>query len=580
MIHQELLRRAVAEDDVVLAEFVEALGGPILKRLATVPALGGSGRPPAPQEKCPSGLRPFPPEALERFSAMQDQSMVTHVLNGIFAAMRIARELPPAKALSDEEVRLWLLAYVVHDYGKVYGGPIPAGDVPGIREAIGSLGDSLGFERFLPAWKDYLDDIAFLAQNTQTVEGANLDLQSFRLRLPPRRLEVLRLLASYADILVHVTSPADVVHRAADGRDRATNLREKLDILFGVEQAPRLAYHRLREVRGLLSNLVNNAVMQELRSRGYEPYLFFPNGVVYLRRGPGDGGLDLAQLAERAWASIVRIVADSETFGVRRAGTGPIASSALFELVGLPGVLAVGSREAMRITTSHAVARLYGFYTGESVNDTLKRLGDAEKVEQAQEELVGQKGLPHDVRVHRLGEFLTFAYRAVRERYKGIPDPAEPLLSALGLEQSVTAAEATQQKGGTYFGWFYAAARYVAGHPGIDDAQIEEVMSRVGEEMARWVEEKGGVARASGGMRESVQQHIVANVELGGVGTGPVARSSFPAELASYMRNKDRGQPLCSLCSSPFDSVVQEQVEVPFGNQQYSNRNPLASGKV
>jgi CRISPR type I-D-associated protein Csc3/Cas10d len=49
-----------------------------------------------------------------------------------------------------------------------------------------------------------------------------------------------------------------------------------------------VAYHKLAEVRGFLSNQVNNATMRYL-SRFYPtdqeqliPYLYFPNGVVYL----------------------------------------------------------------------------------------------------------------------------------------------------------------------------------------------------------------------------------------------------------------------------------------------------------
>lgn len=578
MIHQELLRGAIAAEDVVLGQFVETLGGAILKRLATVPALGGSGKPVVPPEGRPPRLEPFPPEALERFSAMHDQSMATHIFNGVFAAMRIARKLPPAKALSELEQKVWLLAYVVHDYAKVYGGNLRAGDVSGIREAIGALGESLGFAQFLPEWRDYVHDIAFLAQNTQTVEGANLDVSSFRLRLPLRRLEVLRLLASYADILVHITSPADIVHRGSDGRDRATNLREKLDILFGAGSAPTLAYHRLREVRGLLTNVVNNVVMQELTARGYEPYLFFPNGVVYLRMGPPEGDVDVAELADRAWAEIVRLVGESESFGVRRAGTGLIASSALLELTGLSGGLAAGRRAAMRLATGHAVARLYGYFTGESVNDVRKRLGD--QAEQAQEELVREKGLPHDVRVDRLGEFLSFAYRTVRDWDRRLPDPAEPLLAALDLAQSVTPDEATRQKGGTYFGWYYAAARYIEQHPGIDDAEIDDLLGRLSDTIVAWVDQKGALNQEGAGIRRSVTTYVASLIELGGV-TGPSApRSEFAAELTSYMHNKDRGQALCTLCSTPFDSVRQEAVEVPFINQQYSNRNPLAGGAV
>ncbi len=58
------------------------------------------------------------------------------------------------------------------------------------------------------------------------------------------------MLSSITDLLVHITSPSDAQFRDARGRDIAYNLRQKLDTLFGSDLAPRLAYHKLLEVRG------------------------------------------------------------------------------------------------------------------------------------------------------------------------------------------------------------------------------------------------------------------------------------------------------------------------------------------
>ena len=583
MIHQALLRRAVEGRDQALVDFVDRLAPAILTHFASVPALGGSGRVSSLADPClPPGLPRISPEARQRFADRHDQSMVTHILNGAFAGMRIAEKLPPAKALNDLEKRLWLLGYVAHDYAKVYGLASSAGELPAIRRAIACLGQRLGFEGLLPAWEEYLDDIVFLAQNTQTVEGANLNLRDFAgLKIHPRRLEVFRLLSSYADVLVHVTSPSEVAMRGADGRDRATNLREKLEILFGAGQAPRLAYHRLTEVRGLLSNLINNAVMAALSASGYEPYLFFPNGVVYLAEPGRVAQADAVALAEAVWARVVDLVSSSDDFGVRRAGTGLIPSSALYELTGLAGLLDAGRRKAMSISTSHAAQRLYGFLTGESVNDVLKRVGDAERAEEVQVALVQEKGLPDDVRVDRLGEFLTFVQRAVRDTFKKAPDITPALLQWLGLAGQVTPDEATRQKGGTYFGWFFVAARYIQQHPGIDDMQIEDLMGGLAERVVAWAQEHrlGGPSGAA--IADAVKDYVLSHVEVdGALLAGAPTAGRFGAELAGYEQNKDKRRPVCSLCSSPYPNVVQEATEIPFVNQQYSNKNPLAGGAV
>jgi len=585
MIHQDLLRRAVAGRQPALVDFVEMLAPRLLERFSIIPALGGSGQPQLLTDpRLPEGLSHFTEEELALFGERNpDQSLTAHILNGLFAGMRLAERLPPEKALSDAEQRLWVLGYIVHDYTKVYGIKVPAGQLDTIRQVVRCLGEDLGFEVYLADWLDYLDDIVFLAQNTQKVEGANLNLRDYRLKTRSRRLDVLRLLASYADVLVHVKSPSEVMLRASDGRDRAENLRKTLADLFGAGWAPRLAYHRLTDVRGLLSNLVNNAIMTELKERGYEPYLFFPNGAVYLVDPKTEAMVDSQRVADVVWQRVLEVVGESETFGVRRAGTGFIPSSALYELTGLEGVLAAGCRKAMGIASSKAAARLYGFFTGESESDLKRRIGDdAERVQEEQERIVNEQGLPFDVRVDRLGEFLTMVYRTVRDNFKRSPDVRPVLLDALKLAGQMTPEEATQQKGGTYFGWFYAASRYVQAHLGLDDAGIEDAMHDVSEWVLTWVEENGLEARAGKGMEEGVKDYIVTRLELDGqkLDESKNVPATFAQELNRYMIAKVERKRLCSMCSSPYEAVEQEATEVPFVNQQYSNKNPLDVGML
>ncbi len=50
---------------------------------------------------------------------------------------------------------------------------------------------------------------------------------------------------------------------------------------------------------------------------------------------------------------------------------------------------------------------------------------------------------------------------------------------------------------------------------------------------------------------------------------------TFAQELNRYIVAKAERKYLCSMCSSPYEAVEQEATEVPFTNQQYSNKNPL-----
>ena len=580
MVHQELLRRAVIGRLPVLVDFVETLAPRLLERFSTIPALGGSGRPQSLTDpRLPDGLSCFTKEELALFGERNpDQSLTAHILNGLFAGLRMAERLPAEKALSDVEQRLWVLGYIVHDYTKVYGIKVPAGQLDTIRQVVCCLGEDLDFDSYLPHWLDHLDDIVFLAQNTQKVDGANLNLRDYQLKTHTRRLDVLRLLASYADVLVHIKSPSEVMLRASDGRNRAANLRKTLTDLFGTGRAPRMAYHKLTDVRGLLSNLMNNGIMTELKQQGHEPYLFFPSGVVYLSDPGAEARVDPQAVANAVWQRVLEIVGDSETFGVRRAGTGFIPSSALYELTGLEGVLAAGRRKAMGITSSKAAARLYGFFTGESESDLKQRFGnDAEQVQKAQERLVKERGVPFDVRVDQLGEFLTMVYRTVRRNYKRAPDVRQVLLDTLSLKGQVTPAETIQQKGGTYFGWFYAASRYMQLHPGLDDFGVEDTMRDVSEHVLVWVKENELEAKIGKGLDKAVKEYLAAQIEVDGqkIDSNGNSRRTFVQEINRYMTAKEDRKRLCSTCSSPYEAVEQEATEVPFVNQQYSNKNPL-----
>jgi len=91
-----------------------------------------------------------------------------------------------------------------------------------------------------------------------------------------------------------------------------------------------------------------------------------------------------------------------------------------------------------------------------------------------------------------------------------------------------------------------------------------------------WIEEHGIEGRAAGAIGDSVKDYIASHVEVDQQPLKAAARNRFAEELNRYMVNKSRRRPVCSLCSSPYDGVLQETTEIPFINQQYSNKNPLA----
>lgn len=580
MIHQELLRRAVPQEERVLQDFVETLAPSILTHLASVPALGGSGKPPVIAGlEVPAGLKTYTAQDYARLTKggrQEDQSMATHLLNGIFAAMHLAKWLPQTKQLTDLEKRLWILGYICHDYTKIYGIQVSAGEASLIKELNERLGELMNFGAFLPEWHDYLGDISFLAQNTQTKEGSNLQANLFQPKHDLRRLNnPLRILSSIADVLVHVKSPAEVAIALERSTDQ--NLREKMTLLFGAEDAPRFTYHKLTEVRGLLSNIINNAVMAAMQEQGAEPFLFFPNGVVYIITGQSTVQVDLEKIADNAWERVLSVVTDDQNFGIRRGGTGFVISSALIELIGLEGVLQTAKRKALNINAGYAVARLYGYFTGKSNNDLINELGkDEERIKAEQTRVVSAHKLPDDVRVDQLGEFLTFAYRLFKDEYKR--DVASLLLEKLGLDSKITPQDALKQKGGTYFGWYYVAAKYIEANPQADTAQIDDFLEVLCNALANFLLAHSKVKnKKNARIQDFIVQYIFEHLEVHGNSRSHV---SFARELSSYTENKQSKKTVCSMCSLPYPSIEQEANETLFVNQQYSNKNPLGHTTV
>ncbi len=555
MIHQRLLLQAVRGRDPVLVAFVETIAPKILEHFATVPALGGSGAPrPAPDFEIPPALRRYSPEELARFGASNpDQSMATHILNGLFAGMRLAEKLPAPKALSADEKRLWILGYIVHDYTKFYGLQVPAGELPAIRQLVARLGDLLNFGRFLTDWQHWLDDVVWLGQNTQTREGANLNTRDYpNLRTHPRRLDILRTLSSLADILVHIKSPSEVVISPAE-HQTAENLREKLAILFGAGNAPHLTYHKLTEVRGLLSNLINNAVMDALAEQGYESYLFFPNGAVYLTFAQHAAQIKLDAVLNQVWTRVADVLTSDEEIGIKRDGKGLKVAPALYELVDLEGLLRVGQQAVMRIKNSSAEDRV-----------------DPKRA--TKEKLVV------DLRTDRLAEFLVFAKRRVfDERFPKASGVTEMLLDALGLIQKVNPSETEEQSGGVLFGWWYVAARYLADHRELDgDTELPEILESISARALKFIREQKLEASQNAPIRQAFLDYARRVIEVDGQ-VAKTESNSFAQEFGIYLERKARNKPLCSLCSSSYEAIEQPETSVLFKPQQYSNKTQLGS---
>jgi len=604
MLIQELFRRAVIDRCQVMQDIAEMLVPAILREFAAVPALGGSEKPLIVQEpelqELLEKIPAFTVVERQRFSATGfDQSLSTHLINGLFAGMHLAERLPEHKEIDTTGQKIWALGYTVHDYTKAYGRKVGAGQLDIIRRLVSRLGDKLEFNRFMSDWLIYLDDIVFIAQNTQTVQGANLNVRDYQLKLDKHQRETIRMLSSVTDLLVHITSPSDVFFRDVRGRDLAYNLRQKLDALFSSELAPRLAYHKLLEVRGLLSNLINNALIDVLRKQEYEPFLFFPEGVIYLAPRNTGAQVDLASLTKAAWNRVAKLLTggrqmndedaeDDEGEGLKMKRTKDYMKvpSVLYELLSLEALVEAGRHVAMAIRNSKTAARFGAEQAEERGLDT-KRLSQKEKEELYTAiglEWAKEQALLTDVRIDQLAEYLAFLYRRIfAELVPKPPEVTKMLLDVLDLAGVISPERAERQRGGTPTGWFYVAARYLQLHSDMNPEELEEIMKSLAVRSLQFIETNGLVLPVKGETEQIFQEYARRMIEVDGllVGRGKeTIQDQFASELQGYLQSKELNKVACSLCASPYEAQEQDASTVLFKPQQYSNKSPLNRSRL
>ncbi|MBA2394855.1 MAG: type I-D CRISPR-associated protein Cas10d/Csc3, partial [Ktedonobacteraceae bacterium] len=299
-ILQQVTKKFVGGTSVynVLASFAETMLEPLIERYGLYPAKGTT---------------------IAHFAHNSDQMMSSHILNGLFSTLTLVyeaqkRDVPRLAQLDEEHLKIYVLSYTMHDLDKILGDTnkfhtrtkIAVADA---HQKILKELEMLNAHAFLPTVESWISEILWLAVNTQRSREINLShtafiadeasqwiedaVEAFRpqhqhFRLP--RIEAtLRDLCTLSDLFAFlVKSPEEAFLSQSAGRigELIKNLTDT-----GSDEVSNhftLAYHKLAEVRGFLSNYINNATIRYL-SRAYPngqeqlvPFLYFPNGVIYL----------------------------------------------------------------------------------------------------------------------------------------------------------------------------------------------------------------------------------------------------------------------------------------------------------
>ncbi len=555
---QTLLLETLPEDtDPILRLYIEKLLPSLEQEFALISALGGSYE--AHYQSLSNLKDPYAEEKAQKWSSRADQNLLVHVLNGLLTAWNISKYLP--QPLSDIEKYLLCLGLTLHDYNKYCNGQseeTPKNwETEEIINLCRNLGEKFKFNLFWSEWQEYLCEIAYLAQNTQNKVGINLYPANWPVTKikDRRRLEIpLRRLLAFGDIAVHFSDPADV-----DTQTGGQRLREQLRSLNINKD---LVYHRLRDTIGILSNGIHNATMNFAKQLNWEPLLFFAQGVIYL--APVDSKTpDNIELQNHIWEQISGILASKMMggdIGFKRDGKGLKVAPQTLELFSpseliphLPRVIEV------KVANSKDPA-------------TPKRLQKLSLTETEQEFL--NKGA--NISADRIAEFILLTQK---EFFGDSPDYINWIINKLGIQDKISPEQTQVQSGGVNYGWYHAAAYYVAIHASLKPEDILKHIEKWAEDLATWASENNLLPSHTSPIRKIFYEYLTQYLEVKGWESH---YPSFDAELTAYAdaKTKVAKQPICSLSSGEFASEDQMDSVVLFKPQQYSNKNALGGRQI
>ena len=539
-----LLKNAVNPSDFVLMDYIDRVVPQMLEEYTLRPAKGSTD-----------------------WARNHDQSMLAHILNGIFPTLTMVRIA--GQPLSELEKRIYLIAYSFHDIDKLEGvRDLSVSDSEKSKRFYTYLVEwisKLHFDQFCPDYEEYLGDIGFLILNTQKKYGANLNLQSYDLRLPGRRRQYLREMCTASDLIAYfLKNPA--------GFREQENVRESLAKLSGGKLE--FGYHKLAENRGMTTNVINNAVLRVLRDRlGWEPFLFFPTGVTYLLNQSSEEGIlpTLDEIAEDVEQQLIAYCAgrlEVNLNGFTRDGKGfkfPDYYYNFFQIPQLLKLISVGCFRILHENKSPSAG---------------KRL---QKMLQLQEKGDIPPDVPlefeDDMRVDQLAEYLFEV-----EKHVGVVTSREAvsaeIIRVLDLHEYQTAFEVIprdNRAGGVPLHWYFLAGKYLTKNRGLDPNQMDDLFANIAKQVVATFEneiERHEIEKEGFGV---LREYVRETVDINGYSA---TERDFEAELDRYTNTKKKGRGSnagCSLCSSAFQTEWQAETAVIFGNQAYTNKNRLGS---
>lgn len=432
-----------------------------------------------------------------------------------------------------------------------------------------------------------MDDILWISNNAGEKWDADLGMKKRGLdqcQLDERIQQILFRLVRLSDLFASVIKhPGDI---------KANNFTDLLRNLSAGQLE--FSYHALSDNRGVLTNVINNALIDLHPQDFYRPLLYLPDSVVYLSKIDAPE-INAKSIPEKVIQKIKTLCGGElrqRQTGFARGGKGFKFAEYYWLFCNAPEIMNIANKAACRIIHSAkpsiAAKRsdsLLSFQTEGELPAHLKlRFAD-------------------DYRIDRLGEFGDILcrgiWRAWGDRFtdcqkqlskadrKPLPelDLTQKLAEYLGLGSEISAVKAIQalkKTGGVPLEWYYLAARYIQQNNHLDDSQLQNVMTEMVQYATNEIEPITQEFILSDGwddLRSYVQSVVI-------LPTGAVVApktAPFLTELNRYKSAKVTGrgrENVCAMSSSSYTVGEQMESATLFTPQVYSNRQILFNAQA
>ncbi len=578
MFYLDFLLRAVDPADVVTRSFVTTMVPSLMQKYSDLSAKGGDH----------SQKKEYDEETQRKFEEKFDQSMLSHQLNGIFPTMRLINLLENEQLglapFTGIERQVYILAYLMHDVNKILSiRDLETQTRHAIDEAkvliAGELRSS-NVAEFLIDWESYLEDITYLVVNTQERWGTHLNTYGWYPRLKEDRLLELRRFCTYSDCIAYLVPAPSAIAVEKDAGKTNTILSELSEnqLVF--------TYHQLREVRGLLTNVINDGMVNlytdDAKRQGIWPYLFFSDGVVYIKRKKLALAITNSQITETVSVPLRRICAPrikQSAPGFKFDNKGIVKHPEYyFDFLSLEEYAELLARFTIIVTKNDVTA---------GPLDKLRQMHTAREIPPEID-----LNFASDMRAGMVSRFLSVIFNTLlglldkkqdtlRERVESA------VVEQLGLKPYWGQSKSIPNKGGTEYRWFWLGLCYIRDHQGVATYEGSgNLLSTFIGTLRLVIEMAGDELRK--GMPQKYLSHLsdylesVIEVPLSVRENG--ALPDFAGELQRYSNAKNSAKRsgkelICTLCNSAYPTDEQMDNSVLFQPWVYKNKLSLYAGK-